>query len=391
MTETPNTHRQRVLDALNHRESDRIPFDIGSSIETGITTQAYDRFVELMGLTEEPDETLFNMFVEAAGFKQVPENILKHLDADTRGFLIQLPSEPMPEIEFEGDAMVYHDEWGTKWAKPESSLYMDPVDFPLKGELTHERIASYPWPDPAQEGRYMGLREEAQRLRDTGCAVMISLYGLGLFDMANLLCGIESTLMDMLLKPEIMEDLLDRINEFQMRVWDKTLEAVGDNVDICLHSDDLGTQENPIMSPDLYRKLFKPRHTKLFAHIKKTAKPDVKVLLHSCGSVRKLIPDLIETGIDALNPVQVTAAGMDSAELKREFGKDLCFWGGGVDTQHVLPRGTVDEVKDEVKRRIDDLAPGGGFVFAAVHNIQPDVPPENIRAMVEAFREHCRY
>ena len=391
MTDTPHTHRQRVLDALNHCEPDRIPFDIGSSIETGITTQAYDRFIELAGLTEEPDETLFNMFVEAAGFKQVPENILKHLDVDTRGFLIQLPSEPMPEIEFEDGAMVYHDEWGTKWAKPESSLYMDPVDFPLKGELTHERIASYPWPDPAQEGRYMGLREEAQRLRDTGCAVMISLYGLGLFDMAHLLCGMETTLMDMLLKPEIMEDLLDRINEFQMRVWDKTLEAVGDNVDICLHSDDLGTQENPIMSPDLYRKLFKPRHTELFAHIKKAAKTDVKVLLHSCGSVRKLIPDLIETGIDALNPVQVSAAGMDSAELKREFGKDLCFWGGGIDTQHVLPRGTVAEVKDEVKRRIDDFAPGGGFVFAAVHNIQPDVPPENIRAMVEAFQEHCKY
>ena len=391
MNDTAYTPRQRVLDTLNHREPDRIPFDLGSSIETGITTQAYDRFIELTGLTEEPDDTLFNMFIEAGGFKQVPENILRHLKVDTRGTLIQLPSEPEPEIEFEDTTIVYHDEWGIKWAKPESSLYMDPIEFPLEGELTHERLASFAWPDPAQEGRFMGLREETQRLRDTGCAVMISLYGLGIFDMAHLLCGMETALADMLLKPAVIEDLLDRIKEFQMNVWENVLEAVGDNVDICLHSDDLGMQKGPIMSPNMYRNLFKPRHAELFGHIKKKARTDVKVLLHSCGSVRALIPDLIETGIDALNPVQVNAANMDTRELKKEFGNDLCFWGGGVDTQQVLPYGSVKEVKDEVKRRIDDLAPGGGFVFAAVHNIQPDVPPENIRAMWEAFQEQCRY
>ncbi|NQU07716.1 MAG: hypothetical protein HQ583_04075 [Candidatus Abyssubacteria bacterium] len=391
MGDSVHTSRQRVLDALNHREPDRIPFDVGSSIETGITIQAYDRFIELMSLTEEPDDTLFNLFAEAGGFKQVPENILRHLKVDTRGTLIQLPSEPEPEIEFEGTTITFRDEWGIKWAKPESSLYMDPVDFPLKGELTRKRLEDFPWPDPAQEGRFIGLGEEARRLRGTGCAVMISLYGLGVFDMAHLLCGMETALMDMMLKPDLAEELFERINEFQMRMWEKTLETVGENVDICLHSDDLGMQTSPMMSPELYRKLLKPRHTELFSHIKKSAKTDVKVLLHSCGSVRALIPDLIETGIDALNPVQVSAAGMDSGELKKEFGSELCFWGGGVDTQHVLPHGSVAEVKDEVKRRIDDLAQGGGFVFAAVHNIQPDVPPENIRAMWEAFGEHCDY
>jgi len=383
--------RQRVLDALNHREPDRIPFDLGSSIETGITTQAYDRFIGLMGLVEKPDDTLFNLFVEAGGFKQIPENILKELKVDTRGALIQLPPEPPAEIEFEGTTMVFRDEWGIKWAKPESSLYMDPIDFPLKDELTRERLAAFPWPDPAQEGRYAGLREEARRLRGTGCAVMISLYGLGIFDMAHLLCGMETALTDLILNPVVMEDLLDRVTEFQMQLWEKTLEAVGENVDICLHSDDLGMQKGPIMSPRMYRTIFKPRHARPFGHIKKKAKTDVKVLLHSCGSVRALIPDLIETGIDALNPVQVSAARMDTRELKREFGGDLCFWGGGVDTQEVLPHGSVDEVRDEVRRRIDDLAPGGGFVFAAVHNIQPDVPPENIRAMWESFHEFCAY
>ena len=391
MNDSSTASRQRVLDALNHREPDRIPFDLGTSVETGITTQAYDRFIELMGLAEEPDDTLFNMFVEAGGFKQVPENILRHLEADTRGTLIQLPTEPIPEIEFEGTTMTFRDEWGIKWAKPESSLYMDPVDNPLKGELTLDRINAYSWPDPAQEGRFMGLAQETKRMHDTGCAVMISLYGLGLLDMGFMLCGMENLLTAMALKPDVVRALFDRIKEFQMQLWTNTLEAVGNNVDVCLHSDDLGMQNNPFMSPDMYRSLLKPCHTELFNHIKKSAKPEAKMLLHSCGSVRKLIPDLIETGIDALNPVQVSAEGMDTAELKKEFGSELSFWGGGVDTQRILPTGSVSEVKDEVKRRIDDLAPGGGFVFAAVHNVQPDVPPENIRAMIEAFREHCNY
>jgi uroporphyrinogen decarboxylase len=197
--------------------------------------------------------------------------------------------------------------------------------------------------------------------------------------------------MDMGANPAAMEDLFGRITEFQMRMWTNTLEILGDEVDICLHSDDLGSQATSMMSPKMYRRFLKPRHAELFAHIKKTAKTDVKLLMHSCGSVRSLIPDLIEAGIDALNPIQVGAAHMDTKELKREFGSELAFWGGGVDTQKVLPHGSVSEVKDEVKRRIDDLAPGGGFVFAAVHNIQPDVPPENIRAMWEAFQEHCGY
>ena len=311
---------------------------------------------------------------------------------DVRGALVQLPSEPQPEIQFEnGDTLVYRDEWGIKWAKPPTSLYMDPVEAPLKGELTAARLAAFPWPDPDQEGRYAGLRGEAERLRSTGCAVMFSLYGLGVFDMALMVHGYEDTLMDMAGNPAAMEDLFDRITEFQMRMWTNTLEILGDNVDVCLHSDDLGSQSTSIMSPEMYRKLLKPRHARLFAHIKKSAKRDVKLLLHSCGSVRSLIPDLIEAGIDALNPVQVGAANMDTRELKREFGSELSFWGGGVDTQKILPHGTVSAVKDEVKRRIDDLAPGGGFVFAAVHNIQSDVPAENLRAMWEAFQEHCSY
>jgi uroporphyrinogen decarboxylase len=392
MGDATYTSRQRVLETLDRHEPDRIPFDLGSSIETGITTQAYQGLIELLGLTEEPDETLPNLFVSAAGIAQIPENVLGHLKVDVRGALIQLPSEPEPEIGLEdGDTLVYRDEWGIKWAKPPSSLYMDPVEAPLKGDLTAKRLAEYAWPDPDQEGRYVGLRAEVERLRDTGSAVMFSLYGLGIFDMALMIHGIEDTLMDMGANPAAMEELFGRITEFQMRMWTNTLEILGDKVDICLHSDDLGSQATSMMSPEMYRRFLKPRHSELFAHIRKSAKANVKLLMHSCGSVRSLIPDLIDAGIDALNPIQVSAGNMDTRELKREFGSELSFWGGGIDTQKVLPHGSVSEVKDEVKRRIDDLAPGGGFVFAAVHNIQPDVPPENIRAMWEAFQEHCGY
>ena len=387
MNTNRNASRQRVLDALGHREPDRIPFDLGSSIETGITIQAYDRFVKLMGWTEERDDVLPNLFVQAGGFKQIPENILRHLKVDTRGALIQLPSAPAQEIGFEGTTITFRDEWGIKWARPESSLYMDPVDGPFRGALTRQRLDDFPWPDPAQEGRFIGLAEEVKRLHDTGCAVMLSLYGLGLFDMAQILCGMDTLLMNMAENPAVVEALYDHLLESQMGQWEKLLETAGPYVDICLHSDDLGMQQGPLMSPDMYRHFLKPRHAELFKHIKSSARNDVKLLLHSCGSVRALIPDLIETGIDALNPVQVTATGMDTKELKQEFGRELCFWGGGVDTQHVLPHGSPEEVKDEVKRRIHDLAPGGGFVFAAVHNIQPDVPPKNLRAAWETLQE----
>ena len=154
--------------------------------------------------------------------------------------------------------------------------------------------------------------------------------------------------------------------------------------------DDLGTQGGPLISPDMYRRLIKPRQQELFSFIKKKA-PHAKIFFHSCGSVYHFIGDLIEAGVDILNPVQVAAADMDSKRLKKEFGNDVVFWGGGVDTQRVLPYGTPQEVRDEVKRRLDDLAPSGGFVFATVHNIQGDVPPENIVAMWETLQEYGSY
>jgi uroporphyrinogen decarboxylase len=176
-----------------------------------------------------------------------------------------------------------------------------------------------------------------------------------------------------------------------MKYWARALELVGKNVMIVSEADDLASQNQTLVAPETYRKLIKPRHARLFSFIKQQAKVPVKIFYHSCGAVASIIPDLIDAGIDILNPVQVSATGMDTRQLKRRFGKDLTFYGGGVDTQQVLPRGAPAQVREEVRRRIEDLAPGGGFIFNTVHNIQADVPPENIIAMWEAMREFGRY
>ncbi len=391
MSEQEYTPHRRVLDAINHREPDRVPFALGCSLETAITHQAYERWIGMLGLKEEPDDTLYNLFVDGVGFKQIPENILRQLKVDTRGFLLQEPSETEQELTMEGTTLVFVDEWGIKYGKPETSLYMDPIGHPLAGDLSGEMLDNYQCPDPLQESRFAGIAGEARRLRETGCAVIMSTYGLGQWDYAHMICGMEQALMDLVLKPREMERLLRMIHEVEMKYWEKGLEVVGDNIDIAMHSDDLGMQNGPMMSPDMYRRFIKPLHKEMIGMIKQKAKGEVKFLLHSCGSVRRLIPDFIEIGVDILNPVQVSAAEMDTAELKKEFGKDLCFCGGGVDTQEILPRGTPDQVRDEVKRRLDDLAPGGGYIFAAVHNIQADVPPENLQAMYETLQEYGVY
>jgi len=184
---------------------------------------------------------------------------------------------------------------------------------------------------------------------------------------------------------------LDFVCEIKMEYWARALELVGENVTMVHEGDDLAGQDRLLIAPELYRDFLKPRHTRLFEFIRKHAATDVKIFYHSCGAVAALIPDLIESGIDILNPVQVNAADMDTRRLKRLYGKEITFYGGGVDTQRVLPRGTPAEVRAEVRRRIDDLAPGGGFIFATVHNIQADVPPENIEAMWETLQEFGVY
>ncbi|MGI6566500.1 MAG: uroporphyrinogen decarboxylase family protein [Limnochordia bacterium] len=377
---------QRILTTLAHKEADRVPFDLGGTHTTGINIHAYQALLNHLGIEEEVRITSLS-----SQLAEVGETLCNLWDIDTKGMFPRSPSGWRLQIEDEGRYWSYFDEWGIKWSMPkEGGHYYDIRQYPLQGCDIGD-LGKYPWPNPRDPARIEGLRGEAIRLRESGRAVLMAgTMGNGFLHTGNWLESYEDFLIDLACNPDKACMVMDKVLEIKLEYWDMVLGEVGDLVHIVCEVDDLGAQGGPLVSPDMYRRLIKPRQQQLFSFIKKRA-PHVKIFFHSCGSVYQLIADLIEVGVDILNPVQVAAADMDTKRLKKEFGRDIVFWGGGVDTQRVLPYGTPQEVKDEVKQRIDDLAPGGGFVFATVHNIQGDVPPENIVAMWEAVMEYGRY
>ena len=274
---------------------------------------------------------------------------------------------------------------------PAGGFYFDPAGAPLAdcstpADLEKHRAAiesvdlPFYWDEPVA-----ATAARAKQLHSQTDRAVVFNFCCHLLHAGTGLRGYEQFLCDMLAEPELAGALLDMLTAAYLKRIDRYAPALRGSVDVVLFNDDLGTQQGPLVSPDVYRALIKPRQAKLFGYAKKAF--GAPIAFHSCGAVAEFIPDLIEAGVDALNPVQVAAVGMDSKRLKREFGKDICFWGGGCDTQKVLSRGTPAEVREEVRRRIGDFAPGGGFVFTQVHNIQPDVPPENVVAMFEAVKE----
>ncbi len=383
------TSRDRVEATLNHREPDRIPYDLGGTILTGIHQHAYRHLRVYLGLPTEPVE-IEDPIQQLA---RVHDDMKEKLRVDVYGLN---PGKPRgigrPGWSEDGYDKL-EDEWGIEWWKPQDGgFYYDMRRHPLAGVDTVKELAKYKFPDPLDPGRYEGMAERADELfNHRQVAYVLGRNAPGIFEIALWMRGFENFYCDMVTNQPFAEALLDIILEIKMRYWARALEVVGPNVMMLSEADDLASQNRCLISRELYRKLIKPRHTRLFGFIKQQARVPVKIFYHSCGAVAPLIPDLIDAGIDILNPVQVSAAGMDTAELKKQFGKELTFYGGGVDTQQVLPRGTPQQVRDEVKRRIDDLAPGGGFIFNTVHNIQADVPPANIVAMWETLREHGVY
>ena len=285
----------------------------------------------------------------------------------------------------------FRDEWGVGRRMPlDGGLYFDSYGAPLSGDVDLATIDRYPWPDAGDPGRYAGLADAARRIaEEEGRAVLLGSICGGLTEGLFKMRGFDDGYMDLAAEPDRARRVMERILEIKLAWWDRALREVGDLVDVVAEADDLGGQDRPLFSPATYRALVKPLQRELFAFIR--ARTRAPVFFHSCGAIRELVPDLIEIGVDILNPVQVSAAGMDSAALKREFGRDLVFWGGGVDTQRVLGAGTPDEVRAEVRRRIADLRDGGGFVFASVHNVQPNVPPANLVAMWETWREEASH
>ena len=374
------SHRERVIKALSHQEPDRIPFDLGGTACSSVHILAYQKLKAHFGI--EAEDTIIHKFMQTAA---VHEPILQALDIDFR-YVSPGSSESNPDIPVGENG--YQDEYGVVRRKPSSSLYYDLVKSPLAGPITIQDIVKFPWPDPADPGYTRGLRDRLlDRRENTDYAIVLRLP-TPIVHLSQFLRGFEDWFIDLAADQKLAGALFDAVVEHSSAIAGEILKVGGDLVDVVTVGDDMGFQNGPIVSPELYRQLFKPRHQKYFDTVKKHTSAFIH--FHCCGSIYKLLPDLIELGVDVINPVHVAAKDMDSSILGPEFGDRLSFW-GGIDTQKVLPKGTPEQVKAEVKRRIRDFAPGGGYVLAAVHNLQPDVPVANIIAMYEAGREYGRY
>jgi uroporphyrinogen decarboxylase len=377
------TPRERVRACLNHEEPDRVPIALGQATGDGITIGAYRALLGHLGL----DPKAAQLKDTRAQTARVDEAVLRRFQVDFRGIGLGAPDGWTDRWL---DDHTVQDEWGVVRTRPPGSHYFDLCRSPFADEPTPDAIARYPWPDPLNPGRFRGLRERAARLREeTEYAVVLDLNS-AFFLRCCELRGWENFYADLVADVPFAEALMDRYLDIRLAMADRALEEVGDLVDIVMvTSDDLGMTSGTLISPALYRSLIKPRQMRTFERVR--TRTEAALYYHTDGAVYPLLPDLIELGVQILNPVEVSAVGMgDTARLKREFGAHLTFW-GGIDNHRVLPYGTPAEVRDEVRRRIRDLGPGGGYVVSPVHNIQPDVPPENVVAMYEAAVELGAY
>jgi uroporphyrinogen decarboxylase len=379
------TPRDRILAVLNHQAADRIPYDLASTQVTGIHAVAYQNLRDALGLP--PVEPRIYDHIQQLALPD--DDVMQHLGVDTRG-LFPLNSHNWNVVEEDGGQyFVYHDEWGITHHRPKpNGLYYSIAQVPLPDfGVTPDDVRNHAWPNMADPQRIAGLRELAQQHRAAGYAVVMKHPFAGLFEMSQRIVGMENALMFMAIQPEVMQAVLEKLLALKLSFWEMALPALGDQLDIISYADDYGTQVSQLISPAMWREQIKPLLNTLFTRIKQLA-PHIKLFFHSDGNIRPILPDFIELGVDILNPVQTTATGMEPVALKRDFGRDFVFWGGAVDTQGILPNGTPQQVKDDVRRNLDALAPGGGYVFNTVHNIQADVPPQNIIAMWEALREY---
>jgi uroporphyrinogen decarboxylase len=373
------TSRERILAALNHSEPDKVPIDLGGTICTTLTATANKKLKNYLNITE-GGEIVTLPIVDVV----LPlDDILRLFETDTRTVRLKGPSEDGGEKKEDkvgfssiglSDKPQKHsvfDEYGTRWMK--TGFDYSPVEFPLASARLSD-LKTFPWPDPSNTGRVRGIREEAMALREkTDFAVLSDIMCGGPFEQSLWLRGYEEFFLDLATDPKFASALLEKITEIDIGFWDAQLSQVGDLVDVVCQGDDMGSQSGLQFSPEMYRKYVKPCHKKLFSFIH--SKTNAKVWLHSCGSVYSIIPDLIEIGVDILNPVQCGAKHMELKRLKREFGKDITFWGGGINVQ-VLPFLSKKEIEEHVREAIETMAPGGGYVFAATHNILPETEGE---------------
>jgi uroporphyrinogen decarboxylase len=410
------TSRERLLASIAHREPDRVPVDLGATPSSGISAIAYARLKKHLGMRGGATR-VYDVVQQLA---QPEEEILDRyrIDVVDVGRTFDTADTDWYDVTlFDGSAAQY-----PRWFRPQAlpgggwhalapdgveiatqlkdMNFFDQTCFPwmdgcpsdLREALPRAMsrvhwaaLAHSPWDHAGDADFWETLRANALALRASTDRAIMVVVGCNLFEWGTFLRRMDNFLMDLLAEPEEVGRLLDALMEVHLATLEKVCLAVGDVADICRFGDDLGTDTGPFMSPATYREMFKPRHGQLCDYVHKHSR--MKTFLHSCGSIYSLLPDLIECGFDVINPVQTACHQMEPERLKAEFGKDITFWGGGCDTRAVLNHGTPGQVMDDVRRRIDILASGGGFVFNTIHNILPDVPPENIEAMFEAVAE----
>lgn len=375
------TSRERVLRAINHQEPDRVPVDLGGSRPASMYEAVYRKLMAHFGLDVSPD-TRFNHRGEVEPFD---ERLLELLQVDFRRVRLRDPNISSAHVTADGD---YVDEWGVTWTK--EGPFWSPVGNPL-ANATMEDLDGYPWPDPLDAGRFEGVETDARRLYEgTGYAVVAAqpVPAYGVFMTCTFLRGMAQFMVDLAVDKDFARALMERVLRFHLSIYDRFLSLVGEYVQIVVTSDDLGTQRAMLISPAMYREMVKPAQARLLSLVKQ--KTDAKIFYHSCGAIAPVIPDLIEIGVDILNPVQPLAEGMESAGLKEAHGGRLVFH-GGIDQQQCMTAGTPEDVALEVGHRIRAFGKGGGYILAVVHNIMPDVPPENVLALFDAARADGNY
>ncbi len=371
--------RERVLTTLNHKNPDKIPLDLGSSFVTGISKVAY---INLMNyLKKDIGEIEFSDTLQQLAIPK--EELLIEWGVDVRGLIPNIVRKK-PNIKKLGKSEYFTDEWGITWEKPQGSLYFNLVKSPLSGDIDIDDVDNFPWPDTGNIKLIDGLEEKARRFYEDGYAVILESVCAGIFEMSCRIRGTQDFLIDLAVNPDLACKIMDKFVELKMRFYDMVAKNLGNYIQFIREGDDIAGQESLMVSISMYRNLIKPRHEKIFKYQRENFPQPFFIFFHSDGYIYDLLPDFIEAGIDVLNPVQIT--GKNLKDIKEEFGNHISFWGGGCDTQKILPFGTIDDIKNDVRHRVEQLSPNGGFIFCPIHNIQADVKPENIIAMYDTYR-----
>lgn len=413
------TSRERVKIALEHREADRVPIDLGAMRSTGVATIAYNKLRRELGITK--DLARMYDFIQQLAYPE--EEVLQEFNVDVidsgQAFLKDkknwkewtlndgskclIPQFINTEIDENGAVLIKNNNGIVLGKKPESSLYLDQVYWPMSdlpsipqkidSDILSDNIWSVPSPpwhlDIFKKDDYETFKSNIKKLyQETDYSIMLAV-GCDLLGSGNCLRGMDKFLTDIMVDRKGTERLFDRLVEKNLELLDRVLEGVGQYIDLLQFNEDLGYQQGLFIPPEIFQSVFKPRYKCMWDFVHDNS--SCKIFLHSCGSVYKVIPELIEAGLDVLNPVQTTAADMEPERLKKEFGKDLTFWGGGCNTRDILPGKSPREVREDVKKRMEIFKPGGGFIFCQIHNILADVPPENIIAMLEAAYDYGKY